>query len=130
MIVGHTLVDASSWSASVLMVNPDADEIVLPCFTCVGNLVPVSSVSVALAEPVPPGEMCETLPDHLEDIVTGSHPSLGEADRHPTSDARPVRCGPHRLAPAVLRTEQTWKCWREDRLSPAIVHGRPSGPSD
>ena len=71
MIVGHTLVDASSWSASVLMVNPDADEIVLPCFTCVGNLVPVSSVSVALAEPVPPGEMCETLPDHLEDIVWG-----------------------------------------------------------
>ena len=24
---------------------------------------------------------CETLPDHLEDIVTGSHPSLGEAGR-------------------------------------------------
>ena len=61
------------------MVNPNADEIVLPCFTCVGNLVPVSSVSVALVEPVPPGEMCGTLPEHLEDIVMGSHPSLGEA---------------------------------------------------
>ena len=82
--------------------------------------------------------MCEALPDHLKDIVTGSHPSLGEAGRlllrellhryehvfpapgepvagrttsvqHEilTSDARPVRCGPRRLAPAGLRTEQT-----------------------
>ena len=25
--------------------------------------------------------VCGTLPDHLEDIVTGSHPSLGEAGR-------------------------------------------------
>ena len=41
-------------------------------FTCVED--PVSAVSVALAE-------CETLPDHLEDIVTGSHSSLGEAGR-------------------------------------------------
>ena len=81
VIVGHTLVDASSWSASVLIVNPNADEIVLPCFTCVGNLVPVSAVSVALAEPVLPGEECGTLPDQLEDIVMGSHHSLGEAGR-------------------------------------------------
>ena len=29
VVVGRTLVDASSWSASVLMVNPDAGEIVL-----------------------------------------------------------------------------------------------------
>ena len=57
VIVGHTLVDASSWSASVLMVNPNVDEIVLPCFTCVGNLVLVLAVSVALAEPVRPGEV-------------------------------------------------------------------------
>ena len=48
VIVGHTLVDAASWSASVLMVNPNADEI-LPCFACVGSLVLVSAVSVALA---------------------------------------------------------------------------------
>ena len=39
----------------------------------------MSSVSVALAEPVLMGEVCGTLPDHLKDIVTGSHPSLGEA---------------------------------------------------
>ena len=38
VIVGRTLVDASSWSASVLMVNPSADVIVLACFACVGNL--------------------------------------------------------------------------------------------
>ena len=79
VIMGHTLVDASLWSASVLVVNPNADEIVLPCFTCVGSLVPVSAVSVALAEPVLPGEVCWTLPYHLEDIVTGFHRSLGEA---------------------------------------------------
>ena len=36
VVVGHTLVDASSRSASVLMVNPDAEQIVLPSFTCVG----------------------------------------------------------------------------------------------
>ena len=65
VIVGHTLVDAFSWSASVLMVNPNADEIVLPCFTCVENLITASVVSVALAEPVQPGEVCGTLPDHL-----------------------------------------------------------------
>ena len=74
VIVGHTLVVASSWSASVLMVNPSADEIFLLCFTC---LVPVLAVSVALAEPVLPGEVGGTLPDHLEDIVTGSYRSLG-----------------------------------------------------
>ena len=76
MIVGHTLVDASSWSAGVLMVNPNAEEIVLPSFTCVGNLFPVSAVSVALAELALPSEGCKTLPVHLEDIVMGSHPSL------------------------------------------------------
>ena len=37
VIVAHTLIDASSWSAGVLMVNPNAEEIVLPSFTCVGN---------------------------------------------------------------------------------------------
>ena len=49
-VVGHTLVDASSWSAGVLMVNPNAEEIILPSFTMVGDLVPVSAVSVALAK--------------------------------------------------------------------------------
>ena len=113
------------------MVNPNADAIVLPCFACVGSLVPVSAVSVALAEPVLPGEVKGTLPDHLEDIVTGSHPLWGRPVRccsgtfsigtrmfsqpggvtgHATSvqheivtsDARPVRCVPFRLAPAWL----------------------------
>ena len=51
VVVGHTLVDASSRSASVLMINPNAEEVVLPSFTCVGKLVPVSVVSVALADP-------------------------------------------------------------------------------
>ena len=59
VVVGHTLVDASSLSASALMVNPNAEEVVLPSFTCVGKLVPVSAVSVAFADP--------------EEIVLGSH---------------------------------------------------------
>ena len=133
VVVGHTLVDASSWSASVLMINPNAEEIVLPCQTCVGKLVPISAVSLALADPELSGDIRVVLPDHLEDIVTGSHPSLGEGGRRLlrdllhryrhvlpapgepvtgrttsvqheilTSDPRPVRCSPRRLAPEGL----------------------------
>ena len=54
------VLDASSRSASVLMINPNAEEVVLPIFTCVGKLVPVSAVSVALAD-----DGCVVLPDHL-----------------------------------------------------------------
>ena len=79
MVVGHTLVDASSCSSSVLMINPNAEEIVLPCQTCVEKVVPISAVSVALADRELSGDRCVVLPDHLEDIVVGSHPSLGEA---------------------------------------------------
>ena len=62
MLVGHTLV------LMVLMVNPNAEEIVLPSFTCVGNLAPVSAVSVAMAEQALLKDMCVALPDHLEDL--------------------------------------------------------------
>ena len=153
VIVGHTLVDASTRSASVLMVNPNAEKVVLPSFTCVGKLVSVSAISVALADPGLPNEEHATLPEHLEEIVMGSHPSLGDsgrqllrdllyryrhvfpAPREPvtgrktsvqheilTSDARPVRCGPRRLAPAGLRMEQT--CVQE------MILGGQIEPSD
>ena len=120
------------------MVNPNAEEVVLPSFTCVGKLVTVSAISVALADPGPPDDGHVALPDHFEEIVLGSHPSLGESGRQLlrellyryiyvfpapgepvtgrttsvqheilTSDARPVRCGPCRLAPTSLRMEQT-----------------------
>ena len=56
VVVGCMLVDASSWSAGVLMVNPNAEEIDLPSFTFVGDLVPVSAVSVALADSALLGE--------------------------------------------------------------------------
>ena len=100
--------------------------------------MPVLAISVALADPGLPNEEYATLPEHLEEIVTGSHPSLGDSgrqllhdllyrNRHVfpapgepvtgrttsmqheilTSDARPVRFGHRRLAPAGLRTEQT-----------------------
>ena len=73
MIVGHTLVDASSRTASVLMVYPNSEEMVLPSFTCVGKLVPVSAISVALMGPGLPNEEHATLPEHLKDIIPGSH---------------------------------------------------------
>ena len=118
------------------VVNPSADVVVLPSVLCVTELVPVLAVSVARSKVVPLG-VDRTLPEHLEDIVVGSHPSLrfegqaklrnilhqyahvfsapGEpvtgrttAVRHEieTNDARLVRCGPRRLAPVGLRTEQ------------------------
>ena len=121
VIVGHTLVDASSRLAGVLMVNSNAEEVVLPSFT--GKLVPVSAISVALADPGLQNEEHATLPEHLEEIVGGLHPLLGDSGRQllrdllyrcrhvfpgePVtgrttsvqheilkSDARPVRCGP------------------------------------
>ena len=112
----------------------------MPSFSCVGYLVPVSAVLVACTESVVPEEGSTVLPDHLEDIITVSHPSLGEAGRlslrgflhqyshvflapgepvtgrttsvqHKilTSDARPARCGPRRLA----RMVSGWTCIRE-----------------
>ena len=137
VVVGHTLVDASTSSANVLMINPSVEEVVLPCKTCIKKLVPISAVSVALSELQLPADGVVSLPEHLEDIVKGSHPSLGEIGRRLlrdllhryehvfpapgelvtgrtksvqhdiiTKDARPIRCGPRRLAPAGLRTEQ------------------------
>ena len=73
--------DASSRTASVLMVNPNAEEVVLPSFTYVGKLVQLSAISVALADPGLPNEEHAILREHLEDIVAGSHPSLGESGR-------------------------------------------------
>ena len=80
VIVGHTLVDASSRSTRVLLVNPNAEVVVLPSFTCVGKLVPVSAISVALADPSLSNEEQAALPEHLEKIVAGSHPSLGDSE--------------------------------------------------
>ena len=134
VMVGHTLVDASSGSSSVLIVNPNAEVVVLPGLTLIGKLVPVAAISVAIEDMGPPNDRPAALPEYLEEIVKGSHPSLGDAGRHflrdllfryrhvspapgepvtgrtttvqhdiITTDARPVRCGPRRLAPAGLR---------------------------
>ena len=101
----------------------------------------------------PPVHDSDELPEYLEEIVKGSHPSLGEPGRQLlrdlllqyrhvfpapgepvtgrtsavqhdiiTTDARPVRCGPRRLAPAGLRKEQT--CVRE------MLEGEQIEPSD
>ena len=145
VVVGHTLVDASLCSGSVLIINPNAEVVVLLSFTCIGKLVPVAAISVALADPGYPNDGLAALPDYLEEIVVGSHPSLGDllfhyrhvfpAPGEPvtgrttsvqheiiTSDARPVRCGPRRLAPAGLRKEQT--CVQE------MLQGGQIEPSD
>ena len=49
--MGHALVDASTSSANVLIINPNAEEVVLlPCRSSIGQLVPISAVSVARSE--------------------------------------------------------------------------------
>ena len=152
VVVGHTLVDASTPSASVLIVNPNVEEIVLPCGSRIGNLIPVSAVSVARSEVRLPTKTT-VLPDYLEDIVNGSHTSLRDTGRQllrellhryehvfpapgepvtgrskyvqheiETKEGRPVRCGPRRLAPAGLRREQ--KCVKE------MLTGGQIEPSD
>ena len=114
-----------------LMVNPNAEEVVLPSFTCVGKLVP--AISVALADPGLPNEEHAILPEHLEDIIALHWVILVDSYLVTSSividtffrrqvtltpDARPVRCGPRRLAPAGLRTEQ--KCVRDMLLGGQI----------
>ena len=81
ILVGHTLVDASSGSGSVLIVNPNAEFVVLPGLTFIGNLVPLAAISVAIEDTGPPVHDPYELPDYLEEIVQGSHPSLGEPGR-------------------------------------------------
>ena len=109
----------------------------LPCRTSIGQLVLISAVSVSRSETRLPTNTAVVLPEYLEDIVNGSHTSLGDTGRQSlrellhryehvfpapgepvtgrtksvqheivTKDARPVRCGPRRLAPAGLRKEQ------------------------
>ena len=56
ILVGHTctLVDASSGSGSVLIVNPNEEVVVLPGLTFIGKLVPVAAISVAMEDTGPP----------------------------------------------------------------------------
>ena len=81
VVVGHTLVDASASSANVLIINPNAEEVVLPCRTSIGQLVLISAVSVARSEIRLPTNTVVVLPEYLEDIVKGSHTSLGDTGR-------------------------------------------------
>ena len=86
VVVGHTLMDASTPSANVLIINPNAEEVVLPCGSHVGKLVPILSVSVARSELRPLTNTAAVLPDYLEDIVKGSHTSLGDTGRQSLRD--------------------------------------------
>ena len=66
VVVGHTLVDASTSLENVLMINPNAEEVVLPCRMCIGQLVPISAVSVAHSELQLPTNTVVVLPEYLE----------------------------------------------------------------
>ena len=81
VVVGHTLLYASMPSANVLIINPNTEEVVLPCGTRIGRLVPVLAVTVARSELRLPTNMAVVLPEYLEDIVEGSHASLGDTGR-------------------------------------------------
>ena len=63
--------DASRSTANVLIINPNAEEVVLPCKMCIGQLVPISAVSVARSEQQLPVDVIVLLPEYLEDIVKG-----------------------------------------------------------
>ena len=80
-MVGHTLVDASLGSGSVLIVNPNVEVVVLPGLTLISRLVPVAAISVAIEDTGPPNNRPVALPEYLEEIVKGCHPSLGDAGR-------------------------------------------------
>ena len=80
-MVGHTLVDASSCSGSVLIVNPNAEVVVLPGLTLIGKLVPLAAISVVMEDTGLPNNGPAALPEYLEEIAGGSHPSLGDAGR-------------------------------------------------
>ena len=86
VIVGHTLVDATTPSANVLVINPNAEEVMLPCGAHIGDLVPVLAVSVARSDLQRPIKRTAVLPDYLEDIIQGSHPSLGDTGRQSIRD--------------------------------------------
>ena len=84
--MGHTLVDATTPSASVLIIHPNAEEVVLPCGSHIGDFVHVLSVSVARSDLQLPIKMMTVLPDYLEDIIRGSHASLGDTGRKSLRD--------------------------------------------
>ena len=86
VVVGHTLVDATTPLASGLIINPNAEKVVLPCGLHIGELVPVLSVSVAHSDLQLPIKMTTALPDYLEDIIRGSHASLGDSGRQSLRD--------------------------------------------
>ena len=70
VLVGRTLVDTSNWSATVLVINPGSDVVVLPSQV---SAVTVAQTLLIRPEATPHGP----LPPHLEDIVAGSHRYLG-----------------------------------------------------
>ena len=64
--MGHTLVDASSGSGSVLIVNPNAELVVLPGLTLIGKLMPVAAISVTMEDTGLPNDGLAALPQYLE----------------------------------------------------------------
>ena len=50
-----------------------------PGLTLIGKLVPVAAILVAMEDTGLPNDGPTALPEYLEEIVGGSHPSLGDA---------------------------------------------------
>ena len=86
VVVGHTLVDASSGCGRVLIVNPNAEVVVLPGLTLITKLVPVAAISVAMEDTGLPNDGPAALLEYLEEIIGGSHPSLGDAGQQRLRD--------------------------------------------
>ena len=150
VIVGHTLVDASSRPGSVLMVNPNGSASATQFYMCrqIGTSggdfgsprgSGLSERRAGCSAGTPRGNRCGISPfagglQLFQDLLFRYRhvfPAPGEpvtgrttSEQHEilTSDARPVRWGPRRLAAASLRTEQT--CVQE------MLHGGQIEPSE
>ena len=108
VVVGHTLVDATTPSASVLIINPNAEEVVWFTYWRLGACV--GCVSGPVGSTTANKDDDGTSTDYLEDIVRGSHASLGDTGRQslrelpnryehvfpgePVTGNRPLEIGP------------------------------------
>ena len=74
--------DASSGSGSVLIVNPNAEVVVLPGCTRIGKLVPVAAISVAMEDLGLPNDGPAALPEYLKSSGALTRRWVTQADNY------------------------------------------------
>ena len=121
VVVGRTLV--------VLVVNPGSDVVVLPPFSCGGNVVQVSAVTIARdLSSKSEAKQSEPLPPHLEDTVGGSHPSLGvEGGQLCLTLYRHVFAAPGELVTGRTQAGLTWNWHKRNPTGPVWATSSGTG---